>query len=510
MRPAAGEKIIMNTKKLKTIPRRSSITARITILVSFELILIVMLTFLMFRFVSASILQRTVRGYLLGSVNANIDKIRFIPEEAEQKSRDNDNTLLLMKEGSLEIDDDFLDEIYDVQSALYREDGTLLYGKNPLARSMDGVSFTGSRIYRYRDAQGGQWYVYDRKLSSTGTEKLWIRGMVSLSSEEMQLHDIFRTAFFFIPVLIFLGIFFAWITAVRALSPLRKIRQTVAEITQAKDLHRRIDIGEVDSELYDLSESFNSMLDRLEHSFEAEQQFTSDASHELRTPVTVIMAQAEMALEKERSQREYVNALAVILRQGRRMNELIASMLDYTRMALTPENYPLKKTDLTEIVYDTAQDLSLTQANSITMTQDIEDEIFISGNRLLLERALQNLIDNAYKYGRENGNIHIELKKLPDGTVRCSIADDGIGISAPDLEKIFDRFYRGDSSRSSAGCNLPGNAGQTDRRASGVGLGLSMVSKIMEIHHGSVTVRSTPGQGSTFTLIFPDTTIMTM
>ena len=163
----------MNTQKLKTIPRRSSITARITILVSFELILIVLLTFLMFRFVSASILQRTVRGYLLGSVNANIDKIRFIPEGTEQKSRDNDNTLLLMEEGSLEIDDDFLDEIYDVQSALYREDGTLLYGKNPLARSMDGVSFTGSRIYRYRDAQGGQWYVYDRKLSSTGREALW-------------------------------------------------------------------------------------------------------------------------------------------------------------------------------------------------------------------------------------------------------------------------------------------------------------------------------------------------
>ena len=192
----------MNTQKLKTIPRRSSITARITILVSFELILIVLLTFLMFRFVSASILQRTVRGYLLGSVNANIDKIRFIPEGTEQKSRDNDNTLLLMEEGSLEIDDDFLDEIYDVQSALYREDGTLLYGKNPLARSMESVSFTGSRIYRYRDAQGGQWYVYDRKLSSTGREALWIRGMVSLSSEEMQLHDIIRTALFFVPVLL--------------------------------------------------------------------------------------------------------------------------------------------------------------------------------------------------------------------------------------------------------------------------------------------------------------------
>lgn len=277
--------------------RPGSITLRITLWSALILIALELLTFLMFRFVSGSILEKTVRGYLLSSVNENTDKIKFYNADNAEGSEDTDNMRIRYRSGWLEIDDDFLDEINDVQSALYTSDGSMLYGKNPIARQMEDETFISSRIYKYKSAPDSNWYVYDRKLSGQGLGDLWIRGVVTLSSEEMQLHDIIRTAMFFVPVLLLAGIIGCWMIARQALYPVRRIEKTVSEITQGKDLNRRIEVTGIDRELYDLATAFNSMFDRLEHSFETEQQFTSDASHELRTPMAVIMAQTELALK---------------------------------------------------------------------------------------------------------------------------------------------------------------------------------------------------------------------
>lgn len=472
--------------------RRRSIAVRITVWTSVVLITLILMTFLVFRFVSASILEKTVRGYLLSSVNENMDKIHYYQAEDAQGSEDLDNILIRYGDGWLEIDDDFLDEIYDVQSALYTTDGTMIYGKNPIARTMDGEIFTDTRIYKFQTEADGRWYVYDRKLNGQGLDDLWIRGIVTLSSEEMQLHDIFWTALFFVPVLLLAGILGSWITAQNALNPVSKIRKTVSEITQGKDLDRRIDVGDIDRELYELAVAFNGMLDRLKHSFDAEQQFTSDASHELRTPMAVIMAQTELALEKPRTPDQYRQALGVIKRQGRQMNALIASMLDYTRMELRPENYPLTELDYSELLKSLTNDMSLISYNNITLTARIAEHIHIQGNQLLLERALRNLIDNAYKYGSENGSIEVILRAPENDLVECLIIDDGPGIPENELEHIFDRFFRGASCRSG--------------RIPGTGLGLPMVRIIAEIHKGSIRAES-PNQGgergSTFILTLP-------
>ena len=184
--------------------RPGSITLRITLWSALILIALELMTFLVFRLVSGSILEKTVRGYLLSSVNENTDKIEYYMAEDSKGSEDLDNMLIRYRDGWLEIDDDFLDEINDVQSALYSSDGTMLYGKNPIARQMEDEGFFSSRIYKYKAGTGTNWYVYDRKLSGKGLEDLWIRGVVTLSSEEMQLHDIIRTALFFVPVLLLL------------------------------------------------------------------------------------------------------------------------------------------------------------------------------------------------------------------------------------------------------------------------------------------------------------------
>lgn len=469
-----------------------SITAHITLWSTVVLITLELMTFLVFRLVSGSTLEKTVRGYLLSSVNENTDKIEFYSADKPKGSEDVDNILIRYKDGFIEIDDDFLDEINDVQSALYTTDGTMLYGKNPIARNMEGEVFSSSRIYKYKSAPGANWYVYDRKLTKTGLEDLWIRGVVTLSAEEMQLYDIFRSALFFVPVLLLTGIVGSWVTAKQSLSPVRKIEKTVSEITHGKDLDRRIEVGDIDQELYDMANAFNAMLDRLEHSFEAEQQFTSDASHELRTPMAVIMAQTELALEKERTPEQYKQALEVIRRQGRQMNALIASMLDYTRLELRPENYPLTPLDYSELMNAVADDMSLIGYKNISLHVEIEDGIHIEGNDLLLERALRNLIDNAYKYGNENGNIYLKLHLTAENTAECQVIDDGPGIPEGELEHIFDRFYRGASYKSG--------------RVPGTGLGLAMVRKIAEIHNGTIRADSSDKEGesgSTFTFTIP-------
>ena len=352
---------------MKNIIRRRSITMRMATWTFIVLITLELLTFGIFRIVSGSILQKTVRGYLLSSVNENLDKIKYHDVSPSADLKDSDNIIIRSGNGWLEIDDDFLDEINDVQSSLYSADGTMLYGKNPIARSMEGEAFNSTRIYKYRSSPESNWYIYDRKLKGEGLEDLWIRGIVTLSSEEMQLKDIFNTAVIFVPFLLIVGIAGVWITAKRSLSPVRRIEQTISEITQGKDLNRRLETENIDAELYDMAAAFNNMLDRLEHSFEAEQQFTSDASHELRTPMAVIMAQTELSLEKPRTPEQYRQALEVIYRQGKQMNLLIGSMLDYTRLELRPENYPLSELDFSVFLKNLCDDMTLIGVTKIIL-----------------------------------------------------------------------------------------------------------------------------------------------
>ena len=227
---------------------RNSITFRITGWLFLVMTVLMILTFAVFRLVSGSILQKTIRGYLLSSVNENTNKIAFYQDREQADDNDLNDVYIRYKDGWLEIDDDFLDEINDVQSALYTSDGTMLYGKNPIARLMEKEAFTTSRVYRYMAGGGDRYFVYDRKLNGTAMEDLWIRGVVPLWSEERQIEDIFRTSIFFVPVLLLAGIAGTYVTVRQSLMPVKRIEQTASEISRGTDLARRIEIGEVDAE----------------------------------------------------------------------------------------------------------------------------------------------------------------------------------------------------------------------------------------------------------------------
>ena len=287
--------------------------------------------------------------------------------------------------------------------------------------------------------------------------------------------------------MILLAVLYAHLTSGRMLKPLREIERTAAEISAGTDLNRRIAMTGPDDEVHRLADTFDDMIERLGDSFATERQFTSDASHELRTPMAVIMAQCEYTLDKERTVPEYVDALRTIRRQGARMNGLINDMLDFTRMEQRAERYPLAKTGLSALAKGVCDDMAMLRANNITLTAEIADDISVSGNTMLLTRLLQNLISNAYRYGKENGLIRVTLKTIPDGRARLTVEDNGIGIAREDLPHIFERFFRAESSRT----------------GKGTGLGLSMVRRIAELHGADLSVSSIPGEGSTFTVTFP-------
>ncbi|MBQ6370027.1 MAG: HAMP domain-containing histidine kinase [Firmicutes bacterium] len=449
---------------------------------SLVLFMIVTVTLLAAFAASRLVLLGAIRDYLIGTVEENVDNIQYVPARGDQSA----NMYIPFEDGYLEIDLDFMMIVNDVHTALYTADGVMIYGENPLSRQTDSIAFTKSHTWSMK-VKDDRYDLYDRKLniSLPSGQTLWIRGVVPETKSEAQLREIIRLSLLFLPVLILLSLLSGYLLAGRLLSPIRRIERTAEMISRGDDLGQRIEIGKNNDEIGRLAAVFNRMLDRLERSFETERRFTSDASHELRTPTSVILAQAEYTLERERTSADYIEALEVIQKQGKRMDGLISDMLDYTRMEQNAERCPFETLDLSQLVTETGEQMTLIGTGGISLSMRVEEGITVSGNRTLLTRLLQNLISNAYRYGRENGHIIVSLRRRDEHIV-LSVKDDGIGIPEEEREKIFDRFYRSDRSRS----------------VQGTGLGLSIVQKIAELHHARVEVDSEVDRGSDFRIIF--------
>ncbi len=460
-----------------------SIRVKITAWFSGIMAFIVAVTFGIIFWVSNSVTQKSIQDNLIEIVELNVDEIEFYEEKNYRKELHGDQ-YIEYSDGYLEIDDDFMDQVNGIYSSLYQETGKLLYGENPSVRAGMEIPFSDG-IVKKVTCNRTVYYVYDRLLSGYGVDGLWLRGMVSRDQGTQQLQWLVRLSIIALPALLLLAVIGGYWIAGKALKPIHQITQTAARISQGQDLDKRIHLGGGTDELHQLADVLDNMINRLDQAFKSEQQFTSDASHELRTPMSVIMAQCEYILENTRTPEEYETALKVIQRQGRKMSKLIEDMLCVAHLEQNKDSYPREMVDFSTLVQDICMDMALLKSKNIVLEREIEPGIFLMGNAMLLTRMVTNLISNGYRYGKQNGRISIRLKY--SNGILLSVEDNGIGIPVEQQGMIFRRFYRVESARFSEGA----------------GLGLAMVEDIVKYHGGTVEVVSAVGEGSKFTVKFP-------
>ena len=445
-----------------------SIKQKVTLWYACMLVLIVLLLFGFIFSISRSLLQRESDSRLEELVLDFADEIDF-------------------ENGVYELDDDVRFYENGVIFSIYDEQGRLIAGSVPTGFPAD----TTLKAFSFQtfSASGNAWSVYDAALPYGEDQILWIRGI--LPSET--LFSVERTLFFVLlvacPLLIAVALLVGYSITRRAFLPIEEIRRTAETIGAGGDLSARIPTERTQGEIRQLAETFNEMFGRLETSFEHERQFTSDASHELRTPVAVITSQAEYSLLPDATPEEQREGLEVILEQAQKMSALISQLLMLARADSGTQQLTMAPVDLSLLASMTAEQCREAAARrQIRLDCEIAPGIMTEGDQASLVRVFLNLLENAIQYGRPGGFVKLTLAVQNDFAV-CSIADDGIGIARENLERIWQRFYRVDPSRNPGGSNT--------------GLGLSLVKWIIEAHHGTMEAESGLGKGSCFTFRLP-------
>ena len=278
-----------------------------------------------------------------------------------------------------------------------------------------------------------------------------------------------------------------WLTN-RNLAPLTWMAEQTRRITHS-NLETRLEIGAAAEELVVLSASFNELLSRLDQSFDHMRRFVADASHELRTPISIIRGEADVALSNDRSAAEYKQALALILDESRRLSRLVDDLLNLARADAGRVKLQVQEFYLNDLLAECCRSVqTLAGARHISLECLCRDDVAFRGDEELIRRMVMNLIDNAIRYTPEGGRVTAAIETTSAG-VALRISDTGAGIAPEAAPHVFERFYRGDKARS--------------RQDGGFGLGLAIVKWIAESHHGSVELASAPGAGSTFTVTLP-------
>jgi heavy metal sensor kinase len=296
-----------------------------------------------------------------------------------------------------------------------------------------------------------------------------------------------------LPLTLVLAGFAGYALARRALRPLQTMASRAEAITSER-LDERLPVDNPMDEIGQLARVFNTTLARLEHSFNRLRQFTSDASHELRTPLTAMRSVGEVALQEDGSAAEYRDVIGSMLEEVNRLTRLIDSLLTMSRADANAVQFHTTTFPIFEIATESAALLQvLMEEKTQTMLLTGDRRAAVQGDRLFLRQALVNLLHNAVKYSPEGGTIALDVRSTGDGRVLLAITDSGPGIAAEEIEKVFDRFYRVDKSRS--------------RDRGGAGLGLAIAEWAVQAHGGQIQVESTFGKGSTFRVSLPEAAV---
>ena len=309
-----------------------------------------------------------------------------------------------------------------------------------------------------------------------------------LDSIAASLQVVRRVLFLGLPFLLAVaGIGGYWLST-RSLAPLGWMAEQARKIS-GSNLHTRLDIGNAADELTVLAASFNELLARLDQSFESMRRFVADASHELRTPISVIRGEADVALSHDRAAGEYRESLAIVLDESRRLSRLVDDLLHLARADAGHVRLQVRDFYFNDLLAECCRSVqTLAAARHIQLECRAGGDVPFRGDEELLRRLVVNLLDNAIRYTPVGGKVSAELE-AHGADVRVRVSDTGVGIAPEAASHIFERFYRADKARS--------------REDGGFGLGLPIVKWIAESHNGGVEVTSRPEAGSTFTVTLP-------
>ena len=364
-----------------------------------------------------------------------------------------------------------------VQMALLDKNFKIIGGQSPFGIS-DNLTCEEGNI-RIETYHGKSFYVTDRKIQ--GETTYWVKGIVPVSDGADSMRSVTKSNALLILVMIILASGGGYVLLGRILAPVEKIRKTAEEISKSSDLSRRLSLPAGNDELHRLADSFDQMLDKLEDTLEREKQFSSDASHELRTPVAAILSSCEFMERYAKTEEDFKETAGGIKLEAERMSKLISQLLMISRMEQNTLKKKFERFDFGELLQFVCEEQQEIHTEPITLKTDIADKVFVRGDRELLIRLAVNLISNAYTYGKSR--IFVSLKQEKEQAV-LTVSDDGIGISEENLPKIWERFYQVNPSRTHEQGNM--------------GLGLSMVRWIAAFHGGEIRVKSRLGEGTEF------------
>lgn len=300
------------------------------------------------------------------------------------------------------------------------------------------------------------------------------------------LADFIKATLVGLPILLLIVALGAWLIASTSLAPLRRFHRLAASIG-AQSLSQRISSSGLPTELYELAEEFNGMMDRIDAGYRRLQDFSGELAHEMRTPVATLMGRTQVALSHKRTSAEFKEVLEGNVEELERLSRLIADMLFIAR---ADHSETLLQGELLELAKEAQRvaDYLLLIAEERGIAVEVTGTAIVMADRLLVERAITNLLSNAIRHALANSKVRIVIVSDGDCTT-LAVTNQGEGIARAHLDRIFDRFYRVDAARA--------------RLDGGTGLGLAIVRSIMLAHGGQVIADSRPGGETTFTLVFP-------
>lgn len=452
-----------------------NISIKLKIAIFNTILMSIMVTLVLFFMmsISGSIIEVNAERQVKEVVDDNADEIEY-------------------KNKKFDFDDvEFYED--DVTTLIYSDTGELLAGN---IKNIEYLTLfpLENMILKHEVINDTDYFIYD-KLVNIKNEFIYVRGIISVNAVSNTVNEMIFSALVALPIFIIFSAIGSYFISKKAFSPIEKIINTANDISNSDDLTLRINLENNKDEIHKLATTFDNMFERLEKSFKLEKQFSSDVSHELRTPVAIILAECEYTISDNAIEEDKNEALEVINRQAIKMQKIISNLLDLTRFdngIIKAEFENINLSELLIILCEEQQTIlnsNNNNTNNITLSYNIDDNIYGDFDSSMMIRMLSNLINNAYKYGKENGFIKVSLTKNTDSII-ITIEDDGIGIKLSEQEKIYQRFYQVEKSRT-----IQGNGGS-------MGLGLAMVMQLVKLQKGVISLESELNKGSIFTIKF--------